>query len=126
MAEMTDEYIELCRKLALPLPDGRLCEWIWADGDNNGVFTLRLDEYEDTIGGPDEPGDGVWLPREGDWLEKFRDERIPLTLRLMYDEHGEPFWLGVAPHPMGLNEQQQGDDPALVLCRLYMAVKGIA
>jgi hypothetical protein len=120
---VTDEYIELCRELALPLPDGRLCEWTWADGDNNSVFTLRLDEYDDTIGGPDEPGDGVWLPREGDWLALLEAEEITwVDIQWGIDEFG-PSGVVRAVTGVGAAHRAHGPDLLTALARLYKAVR---
>jgi hypothetical protein len=121
MTDFSNEYVDLCRKLALPRVL-EILDLIFFDGEVRPCPSRFIGYELDSLFL--KPIECIWLPREGDWLEKFREERIPLTLRLMYDKHGAPFWFGIAPETKGLaNHQEQGGDPELVLCRLYMAIR---
>lgn len=70
------EYIELCRKLALPR-EWRYGDW-WAYDDEGPARDMcRWDEYDDDIGFPE--GEATWLPLEGDWLDLLEAEGVDLV-----------------------------------------------
>jgi hypothetical protein len=122
MTDFSDEYIELCRKLALPRelqPD----DWVFLDKPRL-VYSQRY--LQGSVLDPKETPDLWWLPREGGWLDLLEAEgEVRVTIDSEDPRDGGTGYVAFCPYDRLTTEATYGaagPDRLTALCRLYMAV----